>query len=33
MIDKEPDGKWDIVVMNEDHNQARLGEVFSIVNT
>lgn len=29
-IDKEPDGKWDIVVENEDGTKAQLPEVFTI---
>jgi len=29
-IDKEPDGKWDVVVENEDGTQARLAQVFTI---
>ena len=29
-IDKEPDGKWDLLVENEDGKQARLAEVFTI---
>jgi hypothetical protein len=33
MIDKEPDGKWDVLVENEDGKQARLAEVFVIKHT
>jgi hypothetical protein len=33
MIDKEPDGKWDLIVLNEDGKQARLAEVFVIKQT
>jgi hypothetical protein len=30
MIDKEPGGKWDVVVLNEDGKEARLVEAFTI---
>ena len=30
MIDKDPGGKWDVVVLNEDGKEARLAEVFTI---
>jgi hypothetical protein len=30
MVDKEPDGKWDIIVENGDGNKTRLAEVFTI---
>jgi hypothetical protein len=30
MIDKEPDGKWDVIVENEDGKQARLPGAFTI---
>jgi len=33
LINKEPDGKWDIIVSNDDDKQARLGEVFTIKQT
>jgi hypothetical protein len=32
-IDKESDGKWDVIVENEDGKQARLAEVFVIKQT
>lgn len=32
-IDKEPDGKWDVVVLNEDGKEARLAEAFTIKQT
>lgn len=31
-IDKEPDGKWDVIVENEDGKEARLNEIFTIKN-
>ena len=30
MIDRDPDGKWDVIVENEDGRQARLPEAFTI---
>lgn len=32
-IDKDPDGKWDVVVENEDGKLARLPEAFTIVKS
>jgi hypothetical protein len=32
-IDKEPGGKWDVIVLNEDGKGARLPEVFTITQT
>ena len=33
MVDKDPDGKWDIMVENGDGNKTRLAEVFVIKQT
>jgi hypothetical protein len=33
MVDKEPDGKWDIIVENGDGNKTRLAEVFTIMQS
>jgi hypothetical protein len=33
MIDKEPDGKWDVIVSNDDGKQAKLAEAFTIKRT
>jgi hypothetical protein len=33
MIDKEPDGKWDVIVSNDDGKQAKLSEAFTIKRT
>jgi hypothetical protein len=30
LVDKEPDGKWDIIVENPDGKQGRLAEAFTI---
>jgi hypothetical protein len=33
IIDKEPDGKWDVIVSNEDGKRAQLTKVFTIIKT
>lgn len=33
LIDKEPDGKWDIMIENEDGKQAHLNKVFTILKS
>ena len=33
LIDKEPDGKWDIMIENGDGKQARLNKVFTILKS